>query len=124
MTFFSDIKCIISFAVARDDKVQVFGHTLLNNCQIPASEVVLMQSGVFVFTLNNSVGLGFTQTVALKPKSRLTAHHRDCRSSRITLAHLSVTHTYTLYMGLQAACLLEDCLDRWSVAGYFSLNGA
>lgn len=58
---------------------------------------VPVQPEVFVYMLSHSVGLGFSQTVALKPKSRLTAHHHDCGSNRITLAHLSVTHTTWAY---------------------------
>lgn len=66
---------------------------LPHDCQVRASEDVLVQSEVIVSMLSHSVVLGFSQTVALKPKSRLTAHHYDCGSNRITLAHLSVTHT-------------------------------
>lgn len=56
-------------------------------------KVALVQSEVFVSMLSHSVRLGFSETVALKSKSRLTDHHHDYGSDRITLAHLSVTHT-------------------------------
>lgn len=59
--------------------------------RISSSKHVLVQSDASM--VSHSVGLGFSQTVALKPKSRLTAHHHDCGGNRITLAHLSVTHT-------------------------------
>lgn len=46
--------------------------------------------------VSHSVRLGFMETVAVKPKSRLTAH-RHCGGNRLTLAHLSFTHSTWAY---------------------------
>ncbi len=75
-------------------------------------KMFLVQSQVFVSTLIHSVGLGFSQTVALKPKSRLAAHHYHSGGSRITLAHLSVTHTLH---GLTSSLIAKRLFDRWSM---------
>lgn len=76
-----------------DGSVLVCDYRILCDCQDRASEVALVQSEVFVSMLSHSVRLGFSETMALKSKSRLTDHHHDHGSDRITLAHLSVTHT-------------------------------
>lgn len=77
----------------------------LHDYHVQATEDVLLQSEDLVSILSHSVGLGFSQTVALKPKSRLTAHHYDSGGNRITLAHLSVTNTLH---GLASSVTAED----------------
>ena len=71
--------------------------------QVRASEDVLLQSEVFVSVLSHSAGLGFSQTVALKPKSRLTGHHHDVWKQQNYISP-PISHTHSTWAYKQPDC--------------------